>query len=144
MNKVILMGRLTKDAEIKNTSNNKAVAQFTVAVDRKFKDAQGNKLTDFINCVAWGQTATFISTYFHKGNKIAVVGNIQTRKYDDNQGVTHYVTEVIVDEAEFVESASQQNTEPAPAPTQPQSNVAPAVQNAMNEPEFDDDLPFEV
>ena len=106
MNKVILIGRLTKDPEVKNTSSQVAVCRFTLAVDRRFKDQNGQRQADFINCVAWRQTANFIGSYFHKGSKIAVVGSIQTRNYDDQSGQKHYVTEVLVDEAEFADSAN--------------------------------------
>ena len=103
MNKVILIGRITKDLEVKLTSNQTKYVNFTIAVDRKFKDADGNKQTDFINCVAWKQTADFISKYFKKGSRIGVSGSIQTRSYEkDGQKV--FITEVLVDEAEFVES----------------------------------------
>ena len=108
MNKWIGIGRLTKDPDIKNTSNQIPVCKFTLAIDRKFKNSNGEKETDFINCVAWRQTATFISSYFHKGNKIAVVGSIQTRSFDGDDGKKVYITEVVVDEAEFVESLGNQ------------------------------------
>ena len=107
MNKVILIGRLTKDPEVRNTSSQATVCRFTLAVDRKFKDQNGQRQADFISCVAWRQTANFISTYFHKGSKIAIVGNIQTRSYDDQNGQKRYVTDVVVDEAEFVDSTEQ-------------------------------------
>ncbi|MBR1797336.1 MAG: single-stranded DNA-binding protein [Clostridiales bacterium] len=110
MNKVILIGRLTKDPEVKNTASQVTVCRFTVAVDRRFKDQNGQRQADFINCVAWRQTANFISSYFHKGSKIAVVGSIQTRTYDDANGQKRYVTEVVVDEAEFAESANSGNS----------------------------------
>ena len=106
MNKVILIGRLTKDPEVKNTASQVTVCRFTIAVDRKFKDQNGQRQADFISCVAWRQTANFISSYFHKGSKIAVVGSIQTRTYDDQSGQKRYVTDVVVDEAEFVDSAN--------------------------------------
>lgn len=140
MNKAILIGRLTKDPEVKNTSNGIAYACFTVAVDRRFKDANGNKETDFINCVAWRQSATFLGKYFHKGNKIIVEGSIQTRSYDDNDGKKVYVTEVVVDSLEFGESAKndQQN---APAPTVPTAPPAPDFDTAGDDIE---ELPFEV
>ena len=120
MNKVTLIGRLTKDAELKTTSSGINYCNFIIAVDRKFKDANGNRQADFIACVAWRTTADFISKYFKKGNKIAVVGSIQTRSYEDQSGNKHLVTEVIVDEAEFVESkaasgngqTSKQSSEP--------------------------------
>jgi single-strand DNA-binding protein len=105
MNKVILIGRLTKDPDTKNTANGTTVTKFTLAVDRRFKDANGQRQADFISCLAWRQTATFISSYFHKGSKIAITGSIQTRNYDDKDGRKVYVTEVVVDEAEFAESA---------------------------------------
>lgn len=150
MNKVFIIGRLTKEPEMKTTSNQKAVAQFTVAVDRKYKDANGNRQADFINCVAWNQTAQFIGQYFHKGSKIVVVGNIQTRTYDDQNGQKHYVTEVIADEVEFGESARENQSAPAPQPT-----VAPTIAPTVAQPQMDanmmdafidatDDLPFEV
>lgn len=110
MNKVILIGRLTADPNTKNTANGTTVTKFTLAVDRRFKDANGQRQADFISCLAWKQTATFISSYFHKGSKIAITGSIQTRNYDDKDGKKVYVTEVVVDEAEFAESSgSNQN-----------------------------------
>ena len=106
MNKWCGIGRLTKDPDVKNTASQVTVCKFTVAVDRKYKDSNGQRQTDFINCVAWRQTATFISQYFHKGNRIGIIGSIQTRTYDDDNGNRQYITEVVVDEAEFVESKS--------------------------------------
>lgn len=121
MNKCELIGRLTKDPELKLTTNQTAYCNFTIAVDRRFKDANGQRQADFINCVAWKQTATFVQKYFHKGNRIGVVGSIQTRQYEDQQGVKHFITEVLAEEIEFVESqqqaAPEQNTQ-AEAPAQ--------------------------
>lgn len=144
MNKWIGIGRLTKEPEIKNTSNQIPVCRFTLAIDRKFKNSNGEKETDFINCVAWRQTATFISSYFHKGNRIAVVGSIQTRSFDGDDGKKVYVTEAIIDEAEFVESASSA-AESAPtksesAPTKPKNDD---VEGDLPFP-IDDDDPNEV
>ena len=119
MNKVELIGRLTKEPEIKLTSNQTQFCNFTIAVDRRFKDANGQRQADFINCVAWKNTAVFIQKYFHKGNRIGLIGSIQTRSFDDQNGQKRFVTEVIVDEVEFVESqpsAQPQETQPAPAP----------------------------
>lgn len=132
MNKVELIGRLTKDPEIRNTSNQVPFCNFSLAVDRSFKDANGQRQTDFINCVAWRQTATFIQKYFRKGNRLGVIGSIQTRNYEDENG-KHYITEVIVDEAEFVESPNTQATAPAPAP-----------QEATTAPAPEGELPFEI
>lgn len=143
MNKVQLIGRITKDIEIKLTSSQTAYCNFTLAVDRRFKDKDGNKQTDFINCVAWKQTAEFIKKYFSKGSRIGVCGSIQTRSYEkDGQKV--FITEVIVDEAEFVESANKTES-PAPAPKQ---NVDEAIDrynqsnSSSNEPIGQ--LPFEL
>ena len=119
MNKVELIGRLTKEPEIKLTSNQTQFCNFTIAVDRRFKDANGQRQADFINCVAWKNTAVFIQKYFHKGNRIGLTGSIQTRSFDDQNGQKRFVTEVIVDEAEFVESqpqAQQEPSQPAPEP----------------------------
>lgn len=138
MNKVILIGRITKNLEVKLTSNQTKYINFTVAVDRKFKDADGNRQSDFINCIAWKQTADFISKYFKKGSRIGVTGSIQTRNYEkDGQKV--FVTEVLVDEVEFVESTkAEAKEEHRPAP------------EAKNEPIEEEDLnmaaglPFEL
>lgn len=147
MNKVILIGRLTKDPELKATTNQVSFCNFSIAVDRRFKDANGQKQTDYINCVAWRQTATFISQYFRKGSKIAVVGSLTTRQYQDNQGQTRYVTEVTLEEADFVESkASQQTAQPTmaqQAPTRPTSEVVPPSEYPVEITE-EVELPFEV
>lgn len=127
MNKANLIGRLTKEPELRLTANQKPYCNFTLAIDRKFKDANGQRQADFINCVAWNATAQFISKYFHKGSKIAVCGSIQTRTYEKN-GQKQYITEVFAEEAEFVESTNQTQT-------------VPATQN--NEPADSEDLPFE-
>ena len=124
MNKWCGIGRLTKDAELKTTSSGINYCNFIIAVDRRFKDANGNRQADFIACVAWRTTADFISKYFKKGNKIAVVGSIQTRSYEDQSGNKHLVTEVIVDEAEFVESkAASGNGQTAKQSSEPDEPV---------------------
>ena len=124
MNKWCGIGRLTKNAELKTTSSGINYCNFIIAVDRKFKDANGNRQADFIACVAWRTTADFISKYFKKGNKIAVVGSIQTRSYEDQSGNKHLVTEVIVDEAEFVESkAASGNGQTAKQSSEPDEPV---------------------
>lgn len=109
MNKVILMGRLTKDVEIRQTPNNLSVARFTIAVNRRFaKD--GGQQADFINCIAWRKTGEFIARYFQKGSMIAIVGSIQTRSWDGNDGKKQYATEVIVDEVYFTGSKAESST----------------------------------
>ena len=116
MNKVMLIGRLTGDPELKQTSSQTSFCNFTVAVDRKFKDANGNKQTDFIPCTAWSKTAEFISKYFHKGNRIAVSGSLQIRSYEDSNGNKRTASEVVIEDAEFVESKSEASSKPAPQP----------------------------
>ena len=100
MNKVILMGRLTKDPEVRYTQNtNTLVASFSLAVNRRFAKQGEERQADFINVVAWTKTGEFCSKYFKKGQQVAVIGRIQTRTWDDEQGQKHYVTEVVAEEA---------------------------------------------
>lgn len=101
LNKVIIMGRLTADPELRSTQNGTSVTQFTVAVDRNYSKQGEEKQTDFINCVAWKQSADFICRHFGKGRMIAVEGRLQSRTYDDKNGAKHYITEVIVENASF-------------------------------------------
>ena len=103
MNKVILIGRLTKDPEVKFSQgdNSTATARFSVAVNRKFKNAEGNYEADFINCVSFNKTAEFVEKFFHKGDMIALVGRIQTGSYTNKDGVKVYTTDVVVEEVEF-------------------------------------------
>ena len=113
MNKVILMGRLTKDVEMRQTPNGVSVARFTIAVNRRFAK-EGQQQADFINCVAWRQTGEFIARYFQKGSMIAVVGSIQSRSWDGQDGKKQYATEVNVEEAYFTGSkfeGSQQSAQ---------------------------------
>lgn len=139
MNKVILVGRITKDPEIKLTSNQTEFCQFTVAVDRRFKDANGQRQADFINCIAWKQTAQFIAKYFKKGSRIGLAGSIQTRSYDkDGQKV--FITEVVIDEAEFVEStnkADETGKKESEAPVEIEPNTGEAMVDGGT-------LPFEI
>lgn len=108
MNNVTLIGRLTKDVELKYTQSNTAVCQFNVAVDRRFK-SEGQPTADFISVVAWKQTAEFISKYFTKGSRIAIVGRIQTRAWEGDDGKKNFATEVVADNVEFCESKQQSN-----------------------------------
>ena len=98
MNKVILMGRLTRDVEMRQTPNGVSLARFSIAVNRRFAGKDAQQQADFINCVAWRQTGEFIARYFQKGSMIAVVGSIQSRSWDGNDGKKQYATEVVVDE----------------------------------------------
>ena len=135
MNKVILMGRLTKDPEVKQTGSNVAVCSFTVACDRRYKSQNGERQTDFINCVAWRQQATLLGNYFHKGSRIMVTGSIQNRSYDDQNGQKRYVTEVMVEEVEFVDTkADNQGYASAPA-SQSQSTATTVAQTPPTPPQ---------
>ena len=116
MNRVILIGRLTRDPEVRYSQgqNSMAIARYTLAVDRKFKDANGNTGTDFISCVAFGKAGEFAEKYFRKGTKIAVEGRLQTGSYTDKNGSKVYTTDVVIESQEFAESkgsnGSSQNT----------------------------------
>lgn len=137
LNKVILSGRMTADPELKQTNSGTAVLSFTIAVDRRHQK-DGEKQTDFINVVAWKQTAEFIAKYFRKGSAICVVGNLQTRTWTDQNGQKRYATEVMVEEANFVESKtdSQANTGGGYIPE------AYTAQPHFEEITSEDDLPF--
>ena len=132
MNKVILIGRMTKDPELQQMKSGTSMVRFSVAVQRKFKNANGEYETDFINCVAWKQTAEFISRFFGKGRMIAVVGSLQSRSFDANDGSKRFVTEVVVDEAEFV--TPKENN--APQQTTPVSKQGGFEDYAINEEEI--------
>ena len=109
MNKVILMGRLTRDPEMRQTPNGVAVCSFSIAVNRRFAK-EGQQSADFINCTAWRQQADFICKYFRKGSMMAVVGSIQTRNWSDDAGKKHYSTDVVADEVYFTGSRTEQGT----------------------------------
>ena len=104
MNKVILIGRLTKDPELRYTGSNRAVTQITVAVNRTFTNQNGEREADFINCVAWRKQAENVAKYCTKGSQVAVEGRIQTRSYDAQDGTKRYVTEVVADNVTFLGS----------------------------------------
>lgn len=137
MNKCTLVGRLTKDPEIRYSQgeNATATARFSVAVSRRFKNAEGNYDADFINCVAFGKTAEFLEKYFKKGMAIGLTGHIQTGSYTNKDGQKVYTTDVIVEETEFVESknASGNTTKDTDTYSTPTSSVV------VDE---DDDFPF--
>ena len=112
MNKVCLIGRLTKDIELKATQSNAKVANFTLAVNRRFVKEGQEQTADFINIIAWGKTAEFCDKYFGKGQQIGVSGRIQTRTWDDDQGKKHYVTEVVAEEVDFADGKKEKKEEP--------------------------------
>lgn len=143
MNKAILVGNLTRDPEQRTTSSGIAVTSFTVAVRRRYRDADGNYQADFINCVAWRSTAEFVAKYFTKGSRIGMAGTIQTRTYNDQNGNKRYVTEVVADEVEFAGSKTQ--NQDMQKPTEQESRTADelfAEDLADFQPLDDSELPF--
>ena len=148
--KVILIGNMTADPELKQTTSGTSVCSFSIAVNRRFAKAdQGQQTVDFINVVAWGQRAEFVSRYFKKGNPILICGQLQTRSWNDNQGQKRYATEVVADEVSFVVSAAQNGAAPS-APMgstyTPEAYGAPAFSStpgaSFEEIPNDGDLPF--
>ena len=127
MNKVILIGNLSKEPEMLTTTNGVSASKFTIAVQRKYTNQDGEREADFLPCVAWRKTAENLCNYCSKGDKIAVVGTIQTRSYEVPDGTKRYVTEIVADEIEFLKTKGTAGNETA-------------------EPEFapidDDNLPF--
>lgn len=140
LNKAILVGRLTRDPELKSTTSGISVLNFTVAITRRFKDANGERQSDFISCVAFRQTAEFISNYFKKGNMISIDGTIQTRTWDDNDGKRHYVTEVLVNDAGFIES--KKDSEASAGTSGRSEGALPEMPAEFGADVVDDDLPF--
>lgn len=131
MNNIVIIGRLTKDPDVKTgRSSGKSFVKFTVAVDRKFKDANGNKQTDFLICKAFGKTADFVGTYFVKGSKIGLTGSMQIDSYTAQDGTEQRETYILVNDVEFVES-KQTTSAPAPAPA-PVQGVTKKVQASLD------------
>lgn len=124
MNSVCLVGRLTKDPELKTTPSDVEICNFSVAVNRSFKNRDGEYEADFINCTAFRKTAEFVQKYFVKGQFIGVTGSLRTRKWEDDEGKTRYATEVIVDTATFTEGKKSE------APSE------------VEQPSSDEELPF--
>ena len=141
MNKVILIGRLTKNPEVRYTTNQKVVCSFTLAVDRSFVNQQGVREADFIPVVLWGKTAEIAGNSCAKGHRLCVEGRIQVRTYEDKNKKTVWVTEVVGDHIEFIERKADTATAAA---TDPDPKVpASATFNAMGEEvPFDKDVPF--
>jgi len=136
MNKIILMGRLTRDPEVRYSDDNKAVGRFALAVDRKFKK-DGGPTADFFNCTAFGKTAEFVEKYLRKGTKILITGSIQNDNYTNGHGEQVYAMQVIADEIEFAESKSAGSGTNEPAQTQTTSGGFMNLPNGI-----DDEMPF--
>ena len=152
LNKVVLCGRLTADPELKQTTSGIAVVSFTLAVNRRYQSrsadgtAAPQQQADFISVVAWRQTAEFISRYFRRGSALCITGSIQTRSWQDQQGQKRYTTEVVADEAMFVDSktdgaAGGQYTPDSYSAT-PSYSSAPMAAPKFEEIKTDEDLPF--
>lgn len=156
MNVVIIVGRLTRDPDLRQTNSGVSCARFSIAVDRQFKNQQtGEREADFIDCVAWRQTADFVTRYFTKGQMIAIEGDIRNNNYDDKNGVKHYSYTVNVNQVHFVGSKNEQSGEQQQTTTYQQqtaANAAPTQSPAQSAPalnldEFeqilgDDEPPF--
>lgn len=128
MNKVILIGNLTRDPELTETPGGVAVCKFTIAVSREYADADGNRETDFFNITTWRGRAENCSKYLRKGNKVAIVGSLQTRSYEDKDGIKRTVTEIVASEVEFL--------------TPKQSEEAVSITRREMEQIDDNQLPF--
>ena len=149
LNKVILIGNLTADPELKQTPSGISVVTFNIAINRRYQSknaVEGQQTADFISIVAWRQTAEFVSRYFKKGKPILVCGALQSRSYTDSQGNKRYVTEVVADEVGFVENksdsasgASQYTPDAYAAPSYANTDAAAPKFEAVSE---EDDLPF--
>lgn len=148
LNSVIMMGRLTADPELRHTTSNIPVCSFTIAVERSFARAGTERQTDFFDVVAWNKQAEFVSRYFKKGQLVAVQGRMETRSYEDKNGIKRKAYEIIVDNVHFAESKrdSQNNAQTAPRYDET-SQIAPSFSNS-DAGDFaeisggDDDLPF--
>ena len=132
MNKIILIGRLTRDIELRYTNSGNAVANFTLAVDRPFTNQQGEKETDFVNIVVWKKQAENCANYLLKGSKVAVEGRLQIRKYEDKEGIKRTAAEVVADRVEFLDTKKKQGDEP--------DGVVEAAEQVFAAQ--DDDIPF--
>ena len=150
LNQIVLMGRLTRDPELRYTQSQTPVASFRIAVDRDFGGRDGaERQTDFIDVVAWRQTAEFVSRYFRKGSMIAVQGSIQTRNYEDRNGNKRYAFEIVADNVSFCGSKAETGTAGGSAryeePARPQSSAPAYASGSMgdfSDIQDDDELPF--
>lgn len=134
MNKVYLIGNLTRDAELAETPSGVAVARFSIAVSRQYQDSNGERQTDFFNCVAWRGLAETIAKYCKKGSKVAVCGSIQLRNYEDNQGIKRQAVDIIVQDCEFLTPKQEELTENRKTSTKSKPTLTPV--------EIDEDIPF--
>ena len=145
MNKAVLMGRLTRDPDVRYTQGQQpmCVARYTLAVDRRTKDSDGNRQADFISCIAFGKNGEFAEKYLHKGRRICISGRIQTGSYTNKDGVKVYTTDVVVEEHDFCESKGSNDVAQNTAPVQQTSGGSNALDDFMRLPDgIDEELPF--
>lgn len=147
LNKVILIGRTTREVELRRTNSGTAVATFTLAVDNRFVLKDGKPSTDFISCVAWSNTAETMEKYVRKGALIAIEGRIQTRNYDNKDGNRVYITEVVVENMRMLESRGDRSSTSTNLDSYEPSSSVKDINNEVESPEIeynisDDDLPF--
>lgn len=142
LNCVTLMGRLTADPELRTTTTGRSVCTFSMAVERSYAKAGEQRQTDFINIVAWENTANFVSRYFAKGSMIAIQGSIQTRPYEDKNGNKRTAFEVVAREVSFCGSKAETGTTAPVSPAAPAPSYQTAVPSDFEEITDDDDLPF--
>lgn len=143
INCAIIMGRLTSDPELKTTPSGVSVTTFSVAVERNYAPQGQERQTDFINVVAWRQTAEFVTKWFRKGQMIAVQGSIQTRNYEDRKGNKRTAVEIVADQVSFTGSKAESGTQRAPEEYPPESQqVQTATPDDFSDVDLDDDLPF--
>jgi len=140
MNKAILIGRLTADPELQTTSSGVDVCRFSLAINRPFKNQNGETQADFLNIVVWRAAAQNCHKYLKKGSQCAVVGSIQTRSYEDNNGVKRYVTEIVAENVEFLGKAGGASSDDEYTAPAPQPKARPAIDKL--EQLDDEDLPF--
>lgn len=138
INSVALTGRLTKDPEVRRTQNDKAVSSFTIAVDRDYKNQDGSRTADFVNCVAWGKSAELLHSYAHRGDMLGIEGRIQTRNYQDKNGNRVFVTEVLVGKLSFLGGGKSGNN----SNTSHSHTQDPFPKNSNNVQVNPNDLPF--
>ncbi|MFR1565536.1 MAG: single-stranded DNA-binding protein [Christensenellales bacterium] len=141
MNKSIIIGRMTKDAEIYTTSGGIRLTRFSIAVTRDYADSNGDKQTDFFNCTAWRGLAEAIVKYVRKGDRIAIVGELQNRSYEDKAGVKRTVTEILVQEVEFLGNKQVSEDKPGETAYKPQKEGV-SLDTLKPISVADDDLPF--
>jgi single-strand DNA-binding protein len=136
MNKVFLIGNLTRDPELTETSNNTKICRFSIAVSRNYSNADGERQTDFFNCIAWRGLAETVSRYTHKGDKVALSGSIELRNYEDGDGVKRTVVDIVVQDIEFLTQKQRDNTD------KPSNTGSRSARQQLIPFDDDSDIPF--